>query len=171
MALTAMTFLTGCSSLSKKFPFDVKKDSVFLRDRPDLKMDAYRPQAAGRLPVVLVIHGGGWRSRSGNMASICRDLAAQGFLALNVTYRLSPQHIYPAALDDVRTILKYVREAPAEFGADPERVFARIPGHPWSKCFWGKIEMTIRSFGKALHQFRTCQRNRRPFTCTTEKVT
>lgn len=121
--MTAMTFLTGCSSLSKKFTYEVKKDFVFLKDRPDLKMDIYRPQSTGRLPVVLVIHGGGWRSRSGDMASVCRDLAAQGFVALNLTYRLAPQHVYPAALEDVRTALKFVRDFPADFGVDPERIF------------------------------------------------
>ncbi len=124
MGIFALSYLTGCSSLPKKYSYEVRKDVVFDKQRSELMINVYRPDnGKGPHPVVLVIHGGGWRSRSGDMSAICKDLAAQGFVALNITYRLAPRNPYPAAVDDVRLAVNYVRAHPAEFNADPEKLY------------------------------------------------
>jgi acetyl esterase/lipase len=119
-ALTAF-FLTGCSSLSKKTDYSVKKDFAF---QSGLIFDIYKPEHISKAPVVLVIHGGGWSARTGDMASICKQLAEQGFLALNLTYRLSPKNVYPKAVDDIHAALDYLKMNAAELGADTDRIYA-----------------------------------------------
>jgi acetyl esterase/lipase len=78
-------------------------------------------------PTVLLVHGGGWRS--GDKSSLAEQgeaLAALGYNAFSVNYRLAPTHLYPAAVDDVEAAVKWLR-APAQvkrYGIDPKRVGA-----------------------------------------------
>jgi len=83
----------------------------------------YRPQSPPPLPLVLYAHGGGWVV--GSLAShdkLCRILANRlGAVVVAVDYRLAPENVYPAALDDVEAAWRWARaEAPA-LEADGER--------------------------------------------------
>ena len=63
-------------------------------DGAPLHWDVYTPRGAGPWPVVLLIHGGGYvtGSPTSNQQSVgcAHDLAAAGYLALSITYRLAP---------------------------------------------------------------------------------
>jgi len=103
----------------------VRKDLVYLQ-HPDvaLALDLYLPTAGDRpAPLVILVHGGGWASgdRSG-MAPLAARLAARGFAAATVSYRLSGQARYPAAITDVRESVRWLRDNAASFGIDPARV-------------------------------------------------
>lgn len=101
----------------------VDDDRIELPDRT-LKLRWYCPGNAKGCPVVLNIHGGAWWM--GNdfiddavMRHLCREA---GSVILSVDYRLSPEHIYPAALEDCYEALQYlVEQAPAR-GGDPARL-------------------------------------------------
>ena len=68
-----------------------------------LRADLYLPQKHGPLPVVIVIHGGGWANRSrDDMTPISRDLALRGYAVMNLDYRFAPKFTFPAQLDDLR---------------------------------------------------------------------
>lgn len=72
-------------------------------------MDAYVP-AGGPHPAVLLIHGGGWSSGSkGRFGDEALFLAEQGFAAFTVNYRLAPEFPFPAAVEDVRSAVEYIR--------------------------------------------------------------
>ena len=93
-----------------------------------LTLDAFLPArvASGR-PAVLLIHGGGWRA--GDKASLgpeAQRLAALGYDAFSVNYRLAPGHPYPAAVDDVQAALRWLRDPTQvrRFGIDPQRIGA-----------------------------------------------
>ncbi len=122
--LFALLFLTtGCVSLPGKTGYALYKGVVY-HEYPNAPVvaDIYQPKASNS-PIVLVIHGGGWNSRSGDMQAISEDLAAQGFLVYSVTYRLTPMYIYPAQLEDMKTALKYIRsDAPAR-GGDAANIY------------------------------------------------
>ncbi len=81
----------------------------------------YHPTQTDNLPVVLFFHGGGWVW--GNLDShdsVCRSLAIDsGCAVLAVDYRLAPEHPFPAALDDARDALAWLRENGATLGLDP----------------------------------------------------
>lgn len=87
-----------------------------------LKLDAYLP-AGEQLPVVVFVHGGGWKSgyRS-EFVPMALRLARQGFAAVTVSYRLSGEARYPAAVRDVQAAVRWVREHAAELHIDPRRV-------------------------------------------------
>jgi len=75
-------------------------------------------------PVFVYLHGGGWCYGSiETVDRVCRRIADRsGCAVLSVGYRLAPEHVFPAALDDVETVIAYVRKAGAELGVDPSRL-------------------------------------------------
>jgi acetyl esterase/lipase len=96
-----------------------------------LELDLYRPtDAAAPVPVIVHVHGGGWRRGSRRVplprlgAGFYDELAAQGFAVAAIDYRLSGEARYPAAVEDVRAAIGWVREHADEYGMDAGRVFA-----------------------------------------------
>ncbi|WP_229260421.1 alpha/beta hydrolase [Duganella alba] len=87
-----------------------------------LKLDLYRP-AGDRLPVVVFVHGGGWKAgfRS-EFVPMALRLTQHGYAAVTVSYRLSGEARYPAAVQDVQAAVRWLRAHAAEFGLDPNRI-------------------------------------------------
>jgi acetyl esterase/lipase len=87
-----------------------------------LKLDLYLP-AGRRLPVVVLVHGGGWRSgfRS-EFAPMAVRLAQRGYAAVTVSYRLSGEARYPAAIQDVQAALRWVRGNAERYQLDAKRI-------------------------------------------------
>jgi len=75
-------------------------------------------------PVLVYVHGGGWCYGSiETVDRFCRRVADRsGCAVLSVGYRLAPEHVFPAALDDVETVLEFVRKEGAGLGVDPSRL-------------------------------------------------
>ncbi|PYT41843.1 MAG: hypothetical protein DMG47_17010, partial [Acidobacteria bacterium] len=77
----------------------------------ELLMDAYIPENIGPLPVVIIIHGGGWEA--GNkvtyVSPLFEPLAEAGFAWFSIDYRLTPYVHIPEQLEDVRAAIRYVR--------------------------------------------------------------
>jgi acetyl esterase/lipase len=75
-----------------------------------LTADIYRPEGAGPFPAVVVIHGGGWKTRTGaDMSRIAKGIARRGYVAMNITYRLAPEYRFPAQLQDVQQAVVWLR--------------------------------------------------------------
>ncbi|MEV6345053.1 alpha/beta hydrolase [Actinoplanes sp. NPDC051851] len=76
-------------------------------------------------PVLVYLHGGGWCYGSiETVDRFCRRVADRsGCAVLSVGYRLAPEHPHPAALDDVETVLAYLRKTGGdELGVDVARL-------------------------------------------------
>lgn len=75
-------------------------------------------------PVFVYLHGGGWAYGSiETVDRLCRRIADRsGCAVLSVGYRLAPEHVFPAALQDVETVLSYVRKEGPALGVDPSRL-------------------------------------------------
>jgi acetyl esterase len=75
-------------------------------------------------PVLVYAHGGGWCYGSiETVDRFCRRVADRsGCAVLSVGYRLAPEHVFPAAPDDLETVLRYVRREGAGLGVDPSRL-------------------------------------------------
>ncbi|QNA85443.1 alpha/beta hydrolase [Sphingomonas sp. So64.6b] len=86
----------------------------------------YRPRTAvgEKPPVILFIHGGG--AMMGGLASydgVCRRLTAKsGAMLISATYRLAPEHKFPAATDDIWAVFNWVCANAAALGGDVERL-------------------------------------------------
>ncbi len=90
-----------------------------------LHADVYLPEQAAPAPVVIAIHGGGWKGGVRKAYQYLGPLlAGRGYALLAIDYRLvhREQNRYPAALDDVRSAMRYVREHAGELNVDPARM-------------------------------------------------
>ncbi|OEZ57931.1 alpha/beta hydrolase [Duganella sp. HH105] len=91
-----------------------------------LKLDLYLPLAAradGGMPVVVLVHGGGWRAGfRAEFAPMAVRLAQQGYAAAAPSYRLSGEAPYPAAIHDVRAAVRWVRAHAGLYHLDPQRI-------------------------------------------------
>ncbi|MGK2875006.1 MAG: alpha/beta hydrolase [Nocardioides sp.] len=76
------------------------------------------------LPIVVNYHGGGWTQGAPEQSRWIASRVAVGVGAIVVspTYRLAPEHPYPAAVDDAWTILEWVAAYASELGGDPTRI-------------------------------------------------
>jgi acetyl esterase/lipase len=91
----------------------------------ELHADAYLPEALAPVPVVIAVHGGGWKAGSrDSYRHLGPLLARRGYAVFSIDYRLvrKDENRYPAAVDDVRAAVKYVREHAAELNVDPARI-------------------------------------------------
>src|SRR5690606_2355594 len=80
-------------------------------NRP-LFLDVFCPDgdSSKRYPVVLLIHGGGWQSGDqSQMHTIGKALAAKGYVAVEVEYRLSLDAKYPEAVYDLKSAVRWMR--------------------------------------------------------------
>lgn len=89
----------------------------------ELHLDLFRPQKKGRLPAMLLIHGGGWRSGDKSLqVPMAERLAVRGFVTVCVEYQLSLEAKYPAALHNIKAALRWVRANADQFEIDPNRI-------------------------------------------------
>lgn len=87
-----------------------------------LSLDFYRAQTSASAPVIVVIHGGYWQSGDNkDFIAMNRYLAGRGFAVAAITYRLAPRWRFPAALDDVRAAMEFLRERADSLKIDPNR--------------------------------------------------
>ncbi len=106
---------------------DAKLDVTYARygDRT-LEMDIYRPKGVwGKLPAVVCIHGGGWAK--GNRTShekVAQALAARGYVAATISYRLSGETPFPAQIQDCKAAVRFLRANANEYGIDTENIGA-----------------------------------------------
>ena len=90
-------------------------------------LDVYRPKDAQgeRLPVIVSVHGGGWMYGDKERYQFyCMSLAQHGFAVVNFTYRLAPEYKFPADMEDVNSVMKFVMEHAKEYGFDTGHIFA-----------------------------------------------
>jgi acetyl esterase/lipase len=91
---------------------------------PELEEPADPARAA-----IVVVHGGSWaRGDKADIAwrAVCQWLASAGYVTLSINYRLAPANIFPAAIEDVQSVVRWLREDGqlARFDVDPERIGA-----------------------------------------------
>lgn len=93
---------------------------------PRQKLDLYLPSGHTRLPVVVVVHGGGYHqgSKEGEDPSLYLE---QGYAVASLNYRFSQHAIWPAQIEDCKAAVRWLRAHSEKYGLDPERVAAYGP--------------------------------------------
>ncbi|WP_304535933.1 alpha/beta hydrolase [Sphingobium cyanobacteriorum] len=95
-----------------------------------ITLDLYRPAKAARpLPLVIYVHGGGWMGghtrQSGafsDFTAVLADLSARGYVVASLEYRLSGEAPFPAAIDDVRSAIRFLKAHAGRYGIHPGHV-------------------------------------------------
>jgi acetyl esterase/lipase len=94
-----------------------------------LTLDLYRPADTSKPhALVLYVHGGGWQSghtrHSGafeNWPAVLASIAARGYVVASLNYRLSGEAPFPAAIQDVKAAIRWLRAHASEYGIDRQR--------------------------------------------------
>lgn len=90
-----------------------------------LLLDVFYPQDVNTkgFPGVILIHGGGWQSGDkSQMHTIAKSLAAKGFVAFSVEYRLSSEVKYPEAIYDLKSAIRWMRANAQDFSLDTTQI-------------------------------------------------
>ncbi len=91
------------------------------------KLDLYLPAKppAGRLPVIVWVHGGGWQNGSkATVLPVRLGYVGKGYAVASIGYRLTDAAAFPAQIQDVKAGLRWLRFHAAKYGLDSERVVA-----------------------------------------------
>jgi acetyl esterase/lipase len=100
------------------------KDLVYKNlDAKTLHLDAFYKNENTKLPAVILIHGGGWKSgNKSQMQFMAQAIASKGYSCFAIEYRLSPEAKYPAAILDVKSAIKFIKSNAEKFNVDPSRI-------------------------------------------------
>ena len=84
---------------------------------------AYPKNRSVKRPAVIHLHGGGFRqgAAEGKTAVL---FAKAGFIGISINYRLSGEALFPAAVHDAKTAVRWARAQAARYGIDPDRIGA-----------------------------------------------
>lgn len=112
-----------------QFPSEVDEQLAVTYSEPigrSLEMDIYRPKGSWEtLPAVLCIHGGGWaKGNRSNHSKLARAIASKGYVAATISYRLSGDAPFPAAIQDCQAAVRFLRDNASQFGIDAEHIGA-----------------------------------------------
>lgn len=124
---SAPTATLPTASLAGQYQITTQLDVAY-GPLSDERLDLCAPVgAAGAHPGVILIHGGGWSAGDKrDFLAICKGLAAHGFVAATVGYRLAPANIWPAQLVDTQLAVRWLYVHAGENQMDPQRL-----------CSWG----------------------------------
>jgi acetyl esterase/lipase len=107
----------------------VSRDQAYGSD-PRHLLDVFEPHTTGSpRPVLLFVHGGGFvagdKSRPGSpyQDNVALWAVRHGMVGVNMTYRLAPQHPWPAGAMDVGAAVAWIRTHIGAHGGDPARIF------------------------------------------------
>ena len=104
---------------------------------------AYGPQEGHRLrvyvgnnrnspgmgaPIILLVHGGGFsRGNLNNLSHVATHFAGLGFVAVNMTYPLAPEHAWPSGAEAVHAAVEWIHANIGEYRGNPARLY--VYGH------------------------------------------
>jgi acetyl esterase/lipase len=134
LASLAVSSLSGYAQKPKAppvYPTDVRveTDVAYLPADRKEKADLYFPmESTGKLPAVIVIHGGGFndgdKARKREL-NFCGHLARRGYVAMSINYklrRMKGQVTWPQSVYDAKSSVRWLRKNAERLGIDPERI-------------------------------------------------
>jgi acetyl esterase/lipase len=86
---------------------------------PRQTLDLYLPKADGPRPLIVWVHGGGWRGGSKDDLIPALPLVTKGYAVAAINYRLSSQAAFPAQIQDCQAAVRYLRSVAKDRQLDP----------------------------------------------------
>lgn len=96
-------------------------------DEVPLRLDIYMPDTDGPWPVVLFLHGGGWRDGDKsqlNSSEVAKLLNPLGYVVASANYRLYPDARFPAMIEDVKCAVRFMRANAAKYSLNTDHIVA-----------------------------------------------
>lgn len=90
----------------------------------ELKLDLATPgDGDGPFPVMVFLHGGGWRAGSRKeFTNTLGVIARRGYVAVTVGYRLVPETAFPGPIEDCKAAVRWLRANAAKYKIDPDHI-------------------------------------------------
>jgi len=91
----------------------------------NLRLTILKPKGIGnkRLPVIIYIHGGGWRQNIKELGVIALiQFVNRGYIGVAVEYRLSKEAKFPAQIEDVKCAIRFLRAKAGNYSINPEKI-------------------------------------------------
>lgn len=115
----AMTQFTSSSAADRDV--QVHRDLVYATiEGQQLKVDLHVPQVESdkqKPPLLIWIHGGGWRAGSKNKSPL-RDIVADGYALASIQYRFTDKALFPAQIHDCKGAVRWLRANAETYGYD-----------------------------------------------------
>ena len=95
-----------------------------------LLLDVFYPQNKSKLKriAIIIIHGGGWRSGNRTLHyPLAQHLAESGYVCFTPEYRLSTEALYPAAVYDIKSVIRWVIKNAKKYNIDTSKI--AVAGH------------------------------------------
>lgn len=93
--------------------------------------DIYQPIELKNAPVIIFMHGGAYVAGEKDNGEVSGNIgyffARRGMLALNIEYRLAPGSAWPGAVQDLSSVIQWVKAHATQYGGDPSRIW--LMGH------------------------------------------
>jgi acetyl esterase/lipase len=85
------------------------------------RLDLYLPKKVTKpMPLIVWIHGGGWRNGSKEPCPAVR-FVNKGYAVASVNYRLSQHAVFPAQIEDCKAAVRWLRANAKKYNLDPDR--------------------------------------------------
>lgn len=131
--LVVASLASGCSRLAivnalvPRSDF-VRTSAIEYGADPRQKLDVYQPLGAASAPVVIFFYGGRWRSGDrGAYLFVAEALASLGAVVIVPDYRLAPDAVFPAFVQDGARAVEWAYRHAGRYGGDPDRLY--LMGH------------------------------------------
>lgn len=124
-------------------------------DTLSLMLDIYTKKNLPKsVPVLIFVHGGSWsKGKRSDYLPYLIDYALKGYVTVTVSYRLSRTAHFPAAVDDVKCAIRWVRAHAFQYHIDPDRIaliggsagghLVLMAGYTDDKQFTGNCKDTV----------------------------
>ena len=92
------------------------------------RLDLFVQDGISNAPVFVFVHGGGFvmgdKHTEGSpfYSNVGEFAARMGWVGVPMTYRLAPEHKFPAGAEDVAVAVTWLRENVAQYGGDPDKI-------------------------------------------------
>lgn len=91
-------------------------------------LDVYAPTEGKDHPIIIWIHGGGWRNgNKSNVQSKPQAFVDKGFIFVSVNYRFVPQVTVKEMTADIAKAIKWIYDRAKDHGGNPVSIF--VAGH------------------------------------------
>jgi acetyl esterase/lipase len=87
-------------------------------------VDIYVPDSTEKMPLFILVHGGGFvanDSQSRQATLMYQYFRSVGYACASINYRLADEATYPAAVDDVKAAIRFLRANADKYGYDAEK--------------------------------------------------
>jgi len=133
---TSYTIISEYKKQLKKYPFieivQPKSNPLVIEQQNivyhsfssrDLHFDSYVFKSDKKLPAIIMLHDGGWKSGDKSMLqSFAEAIAVKGYQCFAIEYRLSDEAKYPAGIHDVLKAIDYIKNNAEKFNVDVNKI-------------------------------------------------